>query len=200
MHCATRLPRAFVIPLRYTLKQCTNSDREICTCQGRGPDSLSAAICPVCYNVLKRPVVLPCGHTFCDGLCSASEFCALCRAERGVGQLPRNFTAEQLIAQTARLELCVAWNEIEPGRLLADSAGVWVRLATYNGQSVAMKVLRSDGEGGARLASEVTLKRKCSRCEGWWVPASNSRSCLPVWYPRRRGAVASSGAVPERVN
>lgn len=47
--------------------------------------------------------------------------------------------------------------DLEPGRLLGDNAGAEVRLATYNGQSVAMKVLRSDGEGGARLASEVVI-------------------------------------------
>jgi len=47
--------------------------------------------------------------------------------------------------------------DLEPGRLLAENAGAEVRLATYNGQWVAMKVLRSAGEGGARLASEVVL-------------------------------------------
>ena len=47
--------------------------------------------------------------------------------------------------------------DLEPGRLLAENAGAEVRLATYHGQSVAMKVLRSEREGGARLASEVVL-------------------------------------------
>ena len=92
-------------------------------------EALEAAACSVCLEVLQVPVSLPCGHTFCDGPCSAPDHCALCRAPRGLGQLPRNFTAEGMIAQVAALQTRVVWAHLDRGQLLAETAGAKVHLA-----------------------------------------------------------------------
>jgi len=123
-------------------------------------EALDAATCVVCLEVFRTPVSLPCGHTFCDGPCSASDSCALCREPRGLGQLPRNYTAEGMIAQVAARERRVVWSHLDRGRLLAETAGAEVHRATYDGQEVVMKRLRSEVVGGARRAVEVVMLQR----------------------------------------
>lgn len=73
-------------------------------------DSAQELLCPVCQDIFRDPVLLPCGHSFCNG-CVAQWWatkrarqCPLCKRESSKKQTPRNLVLKSL-CETFLLEV-----------------------------------------------------------------------------------------------